>query len=110
MVRGAGHDWVVVQLGAPGVVHRVEIDTNHFKGNFPESASLEGCLAPGAPVDALSSATWTELLPRTTLRAHHRHMFSKALRPIGVVSHVRMNIFPDGGVSRLRIHGTVATA
>jgi allantoicase len=108
--RGPGYDWVIVQFGTPGIVGRVEIDTNHFKGNFPESASLGGCMAPGAAFEALTVGSWTELLPRTKLRAHHRHMFSRELQPIGVVSHVRLSIFPDGGVSRLRIHGTVATA
>jgi allantoicase len=108
--RGPGFDWVILRLGAPGLVKRVEIDTNHFKGNYPESASIEGCLAPGAALDALATASWIELLPRTTLRASHRHFFAKELRRGGALSHVRLNIFPDGGVSRLRIHGTVAPA
>jgi allantoicase len=99
-----------LRLGAPGIVRRIEIDTNHFKGNYPESASVEGCLAPGAALETATLATWTELLPRTKLSAHRRHFFTKALRRIGAVSHVRLNIFPDGGVSRLRIHGTVAPA
>ncbi len=105
--RGPGSDWAVVRLGAPGMITRVEIDTNHYKGNYPESASLEGCHAPGATLEALASATWTELLPRTKLRPHHRHYFSMELGSAGPVSHVRINIFPDGGISRLRIHGKV---
>jgi allantoicase len=108
--RGPGHDWAIVKLGAPGTIRRVEIDTNHFKGNFPDRASIEGCLSPGADLEALAGAAWTELLPSTKLRASHRHMFSKELRRTGVVSHVRLNIFPDGGISRLRVHGTVAPA
>jgi allantoicase len=108
--RGPGHDWAVVRLGTAGLVSRVEIDTNHYKGNFPESASLEGCLASGIESDAWESAIWTELLPRTRLRPHHRHYFSRQLRKTGAVSHVRVNIFPDGGISRLRVHGTVAPA
>jgi allantoicase len=110
--RGPGHDWAIIRLGTPGIVSRVEIDTNHFKGNYPESASLDGCLAPGATLDTLtsseSSSRWRELLPRTTLKAHHRHLITKELHHIDAVSHVRLNIFPDGGVSRLRIYGTVA--
>ena len=108
--RGPGHDWAIVRLGRLGVVSRIEIDTNHFKGNFPESASLEGCFAPHATLETLESALWIELLPRTKLRGHHRHFFSKEIRQVGPISHVRLNIFPDGGVSRLRIHGTVAPA
>jgi allantoicase len=107
--RGEGYDWVVIRLGAPGSIARVEIDTNHFKGNYPESASIEGCLAPGADLTALStSAVWREVLQRTRLKAHHRHLYTKELIASGPVSHLRLNIFPDGGVSRLRVHGHVA--
>jgi allantoicase len=108
--RGPGHDWAIVRLGAPAIVTRVEIDTNHFKGNYPDSASLDGCLANAGTVAALESAHWLELLPQTKLRADHRHLFGRELRAPGPVSHVRLNIFPDGGISRLRIHGTLATA
>jgi len=106
--RGPGYDWAIVRLGAPGRVTRVEIDTNHFKGNYPDRASLDTCLAPGAALDALGAVEWTALLPPTKLQAHHRHFFTKELRPAGPASHVRLNIFPDGGVSRLRVYGTLA--
>jgi allantoicase len=106
--RGPGHDWAIVRLGAPGTISRLEIDTNHFKGNYPESASVEGCLAPGASLDSLTSAQWTEILPRIKLRPHHRHLLEKELHRAGPVSHVRLNIFPDGGISRLRVYGTLA--
>ena len=108
--RGPGFDWLVVRLGTTGLVTRVEIDTNHYKGNFPESASIEGGVAPGAPADALAQARWHEILPRTTLQPNHRHYFSKNLQQRGPVSHVRLNIFPDGGISRLRVYGTVAAS
>jgi allantoicase len=108
--RGPGYDWAIVRLGTAGMLNRVELDTNHFKGNYPDSASLEGCFAPAAPVSALGSADWHELLPQTKLKAHHRHVFSRELRQIGPVSHVRLNIFPDGGISRLRVYGTLAQA
>jgi allantoicase len=107
--RGPGHDWAIVRLGTTGTVRRIEIDTNHFKGNYPDSASIDACLRPGADLASLADAAWSELLPQTRLRAHHRHFFAKQIRRVGPVSHVRLNIFPDGGVSRLRIHGTVAT-
>ena len=108
--RGPGHDWAVIRLGAPGTLSRVEIDTNHFKGNYPDSASLEGCLVTGSGSEALASQTWREILPQTKLKAHTRHFFTTELRRSGPVSHVRLNIFPDGGVSRLRLHGTLAPA
>jgi allantoicase len=108
--RGPGFDWAIVRLGTPGIVTRIELDTNHFKGNYPESASVEGCLAPVTPVHSLPADGWREILPRTRLQAHHRHFFSRGLRKAGPVSHVRLNIFPDGGISRLRVHGIVAKA
>jgi allantoicase len=94
-------------LGTTAIVSKVEIDTNHFKGNFPESASLEGCAVPSSTYD-LGLASWCEILPRTPLEADHRHVFSSELSKVGPVSHVRLNIFPDGGISRLRIYGRVA--
>jgi allantoicase len=107
--RGPGHDWAIVRLGATGHVARVEIDTNHYKGNYPDRASLDGCLAPGATPAQLRAAAWSVILPETKLSADKRHLFSrKQLRGAGPYSHVRLNIFPDGGVSRLRINGTLA--
>ncbi|HJY88414.1 MAG TPA: allantoicase [Candidatus Acidoferrales bacterium] len=108
--RGPGHDWAVIKLGAPGTIRRVEVDTSHFKGNFPESCSLEACAALGAELDeaALRSSPWTEVLPCTKLEADRRHFFEKELKGAGRTTHVRFNIFPDGGVARLRIFGTVS--
>jgi allantoicase len=108
--RGPGHDWCVIQLGARGVIRRVEVDTAHFKGNFPESCSLEvsTCqeqrLAPG---ESYKEEDWRELLPRTKLQAHTRHLFEEELRDAGEATHVRFQIYPDGGISRLRLHGSV---
>ena len=109
--RGPGHDWAIVRLGHPGVIAKIEIDTNHFKGNYPDRASLDGALAPDASLDALQSASWTPILPETKMSANRRHFFSgKELRHAGPFSHVRLNMFPDGGISRLRVHGTPAYA
>ena len=105
--RGPGYDWAIVRLGTAGLISKIEIDTNHFKGNYPESASLEGALAPGTQADNLPASAWKEILPRVTLQPDHRHVF-RALNDVGAVSHVRLNIFPDGGISRLRVYGTVA--
>ncbi|MCA1634785.1 MAG: bifunctional allantoicase/OHCU decarboxylase, partial [Acidobacteria bacterium] len=105
--RGPGHDWAVVRLGARGRVRRVEVDTAHFKGNFPESCSLEGFDAGGEEFDnaAVASLPWRELLPRTRLQAHTRHFYEEELKESGVMTHLRFNIYPDGGISRLRIYG-----
>ena len=106
--RGPGYDWLILRLGAAGRVRKIEIDTNHFKGNYPDSASVEGCVAPLGSLAELGSASWNELLPKTKLQPHRRHLFSRELQDPGRVTHVRLNIFPDGGVSRLRVHGTLA--
>jgi allantoicase len=107
--RGPGHDWVIIQLGTAGTIRRVEVDTSHFKGNFPESCQLEACRAVGIRLAeaTVASLSWGEVLPRTKLQADTRHFFEKELKPAGAMTHVRFNIFPDGGVSRLRIFGTI---
>jgi len=103
--RGPGHDWVTIKLGAPGHINHLEVDTSYFKGNFPESCSLEGCKTSGHVLPV--SLDWKRVLPRIKLQAHTRHLFEEEVIDAGVVSHVRFNIFPDGGVSRLRIYGSV---
>ena len=46
--RAPGHDWILIRLGARGTINTIEVDTNHFKGNYPDRCSLEGIDAPGA--------------------------------------------------------------
>ena len=106
--RGPGHDWTIIKLGRPGNVRRLEVDTSWFKGNFPESCWLEACKADGLPVESLQvpEFVWKPVLARTKLQAHTRHFFDEMM-DVGSVSHVRFNIFPDGGVSRLRVYGTI---
>jgi len=102
--RGPGHDWTIVRLGAEGAIRRVEVDTRHFKGNAPGACSLEAC--GGDTAAALADrAAWRELMPRTTLEPHTRHWFEETLRDAGAATHVRFNIYPDGGVARLRLFG-----
>jgi allantoicase len=99
--RGPGHDWVIVKLATEGVVRRLEIDTNHFKGNFPDTASVDG---------TRDGEEWFEILPRTKLQAHTRHFFRDELRASGPATQVRLNVFPDGGVSRLRVWALATAA
>lgn len=108
--RGPGHDWCIVRLGAAGTVHRVEVDTSHFKGNYPESCSLEVCSAPRDLVDlsALEALPWKEILGRTKLHADSLQVYEKELASAGEITHARFHIYPDGGVARLRIIGTLA--
>jgi allantoicase len=95
--RGEGYDWCVIKLGAAGTIKRVEVDTSHFKGNYPESCMIE----------AGDGENWRELLPNTKLQAHTRHIFVDEVKDCGAVTHVRFNIYPDGGVSRLRLFGRI---
>jgi len=104
--REPGYDWVIVRLGMPGRIHGIVVDTAYFRGNFPESCSIEAC-AIDDPLDlrALVAATWIELVPRSALAGHTKNGF--AVAHAERVTHVRLNIFPDGGVARLRVHGEV---
>jgi allantoicase len=107
--RGPGHDWAIIRLGAPGIISKIEIDTNHFKGNYPDRASLEGVFAPNVIFENLPGMNWTTILPETKMFANKRHFFTaKQLQASGPFSHVRLNMFPDGGISRLRVYGSLA--
>jgi allantoicase len=108
--RGPGHDWTIIRLGHPGAVESVEVDTDHYKGNAPDSCMLECCYLPAATADALtdSSLQWTELVARAKLQPHARHHFQA--QPVTAATHVRLNIYPDGGVARLRLLGRRADA
>jgi allantoicase len=108
--REPGYDWVILQLGAPGTIQHVEIDTAHFKGNFPHQVSIQGTALPGSSEAHVVSQSlyWPVLLEPQFLRADSEHRFQAELRdPGGPVSHVRVNIHPDGGLSRVRLFGLV---
>ena len=109
--RGPGHDWTIVRLGARGTLRRIEIDTRHFKGNAPGACRLDACAAEESHVVERALADddpWIEVLPRTPLHPHTRHTFEDEVRAIGAVTHVRLSIYPDGGVGRLRVYGRPA--
>ncbi|MFZ2508463.1 MAG: allantoicase [Steroidobacteraceae bacterium] len=108
--REPGSDWVIVKLGHPGTIREIEVDTAHFRGNFPDRVSMNAMLVCGHSDDALveSSTHWPLLLPEQPLTADAQHRFVTQLVGLGLVSHLRMYIHPDGGVSRLRVLGTIA--
>ncbi len=100
--REPGHDWCVVVLGLPGQIEKVTVDTSYFTGNYPEEFSLEGC---GVGADGLlDEAEWVELIPKSPLEGDSVAEFP--LDSIGRVTYLRLNIFPDGGVARLRVEGS----
>jgi allantoicase len=102
--RTEGHDYCIVKLGIPGIIHGFDIDTSHFTGNFPPAASIEGCFsAQKIPAD---DTQWAEILPATELSGNSHH-FLPASHP-GAFTHIRLNIYPDGGVARLRVYGEAA--
>lgn len=102
--RGPGNDWVIVALAAPTTLSRVEIDTAHFKGNYPDSALVDGAFFRGDDAAVHDAEQWQVLLPQQKLKMDQQHYF-EALEEIGPITHVRLSIFPDGGVSRLRLFG-----
>ncbi len=108
--REPGSDWVILKLGHPGTILEAEIDTAHFRGNFPDRVSLQAALLRGQSDEALiaASAQWPVLMHEQAMRADAQHRFAAELAKLGPVSHVRLVIHPDGGVSRLRLFGTVA--
>jgi len=99
--RGAGHDWCIVRLGVPGIIHGFEVDTSHFTGNYPPEVSLEGCVGNADEPDG----NWVELVPRTPISGDAQHFLD--VRNDTIFTHVRLHIYPDGGVARLRIFGEV---
>ncbi len=106
--REPGNDWCLIALATPGVIHSVEVDTAHFKGNYPDACSLQAARVAGGTDASLvtQSMFWPELLAPQKLGMDAEHRFD-TMAALGPVTHVRFNIFPDGGVSRLRLHGTV---
>ena len=112
--RAPGHEWTIVRLATAGTIRRIEVDTKHFKGNAPGSCTLDAgrLRAAGASAGQAgargfqpSDVEWRELVPRTPLRPDALHTFEDSLPAIEDVTHVRLNIFPDGGIARLRLFG-----
>jgi allantoicase len=105
--REPGHDWAVLELGTFGRVEEVSVDTAHFKGNYPDRCSIQASArAHGSPEEIAGQAqSWPVLLPEAKLAADQVHVFRDELASLGPIRFVRLNIFPDGGVSRLRVLG-----
>ena len=104
--REPGNDWSIVALGHAGEISKVLVDTTHFKGNYPSGVMLQAALVEGDENDLIAnSGNWPELMPRSDLSADSEHVFDSDIKALGPVSHVRINIYPDGGISRLRLLG-----
>ncbi|MFZ6847603.1 allantoicase [Undibacterium sp. RuRC25W] len=104
--REPGNDWCIIALAHPGIVEKIEVDTCHFKGNFPDSCSIQAASMAGGTDTSLitQSMFWPVLLPQQKLQMDHQHYYQQEIQSLGAITHIRVNIFPDGGVSRLRLH------
>ena len=101
-------DWVIVRLAHKGNIDRITIDTNHFKGNYPDSCMIEGCiLSNDEQIHSSSEISWKMILPQSKLEAHQKHYFEKEIVATHAFTHVRLSIFPDGGISRMRLWGRI---
>lgn len=107
--REPGNDWAILALGHCGRISAIEVDTAHFKGNYPDRCSIQAAYVRGGTDDSLvtQSMFWRDLLPAQKLQMDAIHRFQEEVLDVGAVTHVRLNIIPDGGVSRLRLFGNI---
>lgn len=111
VLRVTGHEWAILHLGHVGTVQQLEVDTHHFKGNFPDSCRVDGCFLSSAtddPDSLKNDAIWKTILPPQKLRAHSHHYYQQEVAAVGPVSHVRVVMAPDGGISRVRVLGMIS--
>jgi allantoicase len=107
--RDPGYDWAILSLGCLGEIEKIRIETTFFKGNYPDSCSIQAALVKGGSEETMATQSlfWPELLSKSYLQADTSHTFTDTINDIGPVSHIRINVFPDGGISRLRLYGRV---
>ncbi|MCG8610526.1 MAG: allantoicase, partial [Pseudomonadales bacterium] len=101
---GLEHDHCTIKLGAPGRIHGFNIDTHHFLGNSPQAASVEACSCVQGDPD--ESTVWQEILPKSALAQNAENLFDTSSDQVW--THVRLHIYPDGGVARFRVYGEVS--
>jgi len=108
--REPGNDWVVLALGTAGIVEKIEIDTAHFKGNYPDRVSIQAAYIKKGVTQSIvtQSMFWDTLLPKQKLEMDNQHYFTGLNAALGPITHIRLNIFPDGGISRVRLFGRVS--
>jgi len=107
--REPGNDWCIVELGHAGSIEAIVLDTAFFKGNYPDTCSIQAARVDGGTAQSIitQSQFWSELLPPQKLEMDREHAFGAEVQDIGPVSHVRINLFPDGGLSRVRLLGKI---
>lgn len=101
-------DWVIIRLGHPGFAKKIIVDTNHFKGNYPDSCAVDGCFSLNDEDVLTNNVAWKPILKKQKLHAHKEHQFNaESIDEFNSITHVKLKIYPDGGISRLRIIGTI---
>ena len=100
-------DWVIIKAATTGIIRKILVDTHHFKGNYPDTCSIEACNCPDETQLLSATTLWKTVLPKVKLKAHREHFFEQEIISSEPFTHIRLNIFPDGGISRLRILGNV---
>lgn len=109
--REPGYDWCIIELGRAATVEKIEIDTAHFKGNYPDRVSVQAARMPAMTDESLATQAmfWPELLSEQKTSMDKQHIYDgHKIAALGPVTHVRVNMFPDGGISRVRIWGRLA--
>ncbi len=103
-------DWVIIRLAHKGIIDRILVDTCHFKGNYPDSCQVDGCTISLKEETKLNDPAleWKTILPKAKLSADHEHYFEKELVNKEPVTHIRLSIYPDGGISRLKLWGRIS--
>jgi allantoicase len=107
--RAPGYDWCILQLGQAGRVESIEVDTAHFKGNFPAFCSIQAIYAADASNAQLipQSMFWPYLLAEQPLSMDQIHRYGSEIQLQHKINYIRLNMIPDGGISRIRLWGKV---
>jgi allantoicase len=108
--RGKNFDWIIIKCATAGKITKIQIDTHHFKGNYPDKCSIQAAYIKNKISEkniVKKSKIWNLLLNKVKLHAHKKHNFKNKFMKNKKVNYVRINIFPDGGISRIRIFGKV---
>ena len=108
--RGKNFDWLIIKLGRTGIINKIEIDTHHFKGNYPDRCSIQAAYIPKKISNnsvVKKSIKWKSILNKVKLNANKKHSFNNKLMKKNKINYIRINIYPDGGISRIRTFGKV---
>jgi allantoicase len=106
--RGKNFDWLIIKFGRTGTINKIEIDTHHFKGNYPDRCTVQATYIPKKISNysiVKKSNKWKSLLNKVKLNANKKHSFNNKIMKKNKINFIRINIYPDGGISRIRVFG-----